>query len=252
MKFNKWINWSFSHPLWTLNLFKVGIKKKFDFRDHNKYKEKRNSFIQIKDILAGHFKLAPKQIDELIAQYRPIPQNGNEPDKFLSWGASPELCLISYCLCKLLKPEIVVETGTAKGVLASAILQALNENNRGTLFSLELPPFGSKDFSYAGSAIPQELKSRWELRLGPSMPSLKKLIKEHQNLDIFIHDSDHSYWNQKAEYKTALPAIKNEGILISDDIGNDAFFEIARSFGKVPLYIMQRDKKRPLGFLVKK
>lgn len=53
-------------------------------------------------------------------------------------------------------------------------------------------------------------------------------LKNLRQIDIFLHDSDHSYQNMKFEFEEAWPFIKDEGILLSDNIdGNKAFPEFS-------------------------
>ncbi|MEM4483260.1 MAG: hypothetical protein QXS19_05035 [Candidatus Methanomethylicia archaeon] len=44
-----------------------------------------------------------------------------------------------YCLIRLIRPAIVVETGVASGIFSLSILQALNCNDYGHLYSIDLP-----------------------------------------------------------------------------------------------------------------
>lgn len=252
MKIRKWLNWFIVHPRWTLFLVKIGIRKKLDFKDHRTFTYSAIDFGQFVDLLAMEFKMPPAEVEKIVAQYSPIDRNDQDGNEYARWDSSEELCLVSYCLCKIVQPAVVVETGTAKGFLAAAVLQALQENNRGELFSLELPPFGTRDFSYAGSIIPKGVLGRWNLRLGPSIPLMKRLFKERDQIDVFIHDSDHSYLNQKSEYKIAMRVLKTGGVLISDDVKNDAFQEVSKSFRQAPIYVKQKNKDHPIGFIFKR
>ncbi|MDO8549619.1 MAG: class I SAM-dependent methyltransferase, partial [Ignavibacteria bacterium] len=77
-----------------------------------------------------------------------------------------------------------------------------------------------------GWVVPKELRSRWKLILGDSKIELPRLLKEITKIDVFFHDSDHSYENMKYEYNIVFPSLKNEGIILSDDIHkNNAFNE---------------------------
>jgi len=108
-----------------------------------------------------------------------------------------------YLICKILKPEKVVETGVSYGRSSSYILQALHENNFGTLYSIDysLRPWESKQM--LGSMIPDFLRDRWELVYGIAHKKLKPLLDSLQQIDIFIHDSAHTYNNMMFEYKTS-------------------------------------------------
>jgi len=55
-----------------------------------------------------------------------------------------------YMLCRLLRPEIVMETGVAYGVTSSLILKALEVNGKGVLHSIDLPPLGKDADQFVG------------------------------------------------------------------------------------------------------
>lgn len=59
----------------------------------------------------------------------------------LSQDCSEEETL--YTIIRIRKPDIVVETGVAQGVSSTFILQALEDNGRGQLYSIDLPPAGA-------------------------------------------------------------------------------------------------------------
>ena len=48
-------------------------------------------------------------------------------------------CIALYTLSRSIKPGIVVETGVASGISSAYILRALDKNNHGKLFSIDLP-----------------------------------------------------------------------------------------------------------------
>lgn len=117
-----------------------------------------------------------------------------------------------------MKPEKVVETGVAYGRSSSYILQALHENNFGKLYSIDYAfrPWETKKM--IGSMIPDFLRNRWELIYGIAHKKLKPLLDSLQEIDIFIHDSAHTYNNMMFEYETSWPFLKNNGLLLSDDV----------------------------------
>ena len=129
-----------------------------------------------------------------------------------------------YALCRITKPNIIVETGVAYGLSSMYILHALHKNSIGKLYSFDsiFRPWESKKM--IGSIIPDELKANWEFINERSSDKLKPLLNKIGKVDIFIHDSLHTYRNMMYEFKTAWPFIKNNGFLISDDISdNNAF-----------------------------
>lgn len=146
-----------------------------------------------------------------------------------------------YILCKLLKPENVVETGVAYGLSSMYILQALHENKKGTLYSIDsvFSPWQSKEM--IGAAIPDYLRKNWKIILGSSSKQLKNLLNSLKSIDIFFHDSLHTSKNMTFEFETSWPFIRNKGFLISDDISfNNAFYEFYTKLKLEPKILPQK------------
>ncbi len=127
-------------------------------------------------------------------------------------------------------PELVVETGVANGISTSYLLFALHQNKRGVLHSIEigdstyLPP-GRK----TGWAVPEWLRERWQLHLGDARIMVPELLAQLGTVDVFIHDSLHTYEHLKFEFEQAYPHIRPGGLLISDDaLWNSSFPEFAQ------------------------
>lgn len=157
-----------------------------------------------------------------------------------------ELHLVSalYCFMRAVKPSIVIETGTANGASTYAILQALTKNgNRGMLYSIDLPQeqFGAtnrpddltqrraKETGWLAREGASDL-SRWQLHLGNSHELLPKLAQSLGAIDVFIHDSEHTYETMMFEFETAWPCLKPNGYLLSDDLNcSNAFQDFCRS-----------------------
>lgn len=142
--------------------------------------------------------------------------------------AFPELI---YVLVSMVKPEIVVETGVSAGVSSAYILQALHDNNKGKLYSIDYPNYTlveAKNVEVTGMAVPCYLRYRWTLLMGKSSEQLPALLRNLDDVDMFVHDSEHSYGNMKQEYETVWYKIKRKGLLVSHDINdNKAFREFA-------------------------
>jgi len=134
--------------------------------------------------------------------------------------------LFLYLLCKITKPELVVETGVAYGLSSMYVLQALEENKKGLLYSIDgvFSPWQTREM--IGAAIPSNLKNRWNFNFGSSAENLSNILSSLGSVDIFLHDSLHTYKNMMFEFETAWPYISKGGFLISDDIGdNNAFYD---------------------------
>ncbi len=155
-----------------------------------------------------------------------------------------------YLIVRSLRPEKVIETGVQFGWSSLAILAAMRENGVGSLHSIDLPFVGHghlttdgnfddthvNAISDTGRCVPEYLRSRWDLRIvadpGASTAELRRLVSEGP-LDMFFHDSDHTYANMTLEYGIAWPALKPGGVLYSDDVDrNRALDDFAQSVGR--------------------
>lgn len=154
-------------------------------------------------------------------------------DDFLRGAVSADLwakkVLIQYAIVRALEPEIVVETGVASGVSSAYLLLALERNSKGTLHSVEIG-----DLSYLpagkvpGWVVPDWLRGRWHLHIGDVTVLLPGLLKDLGRVDIFIHDSLHTYEQMKFEFELAYPYLVRGGALLADDaLWNRAFTEFA-------------------------
>jgi predicted O-methyltransferase YrrM len=169
----------------------------------------------------------------------------------LDFSLDEDSGLFLYSLCKIIKPKAVLETGVAYGMSSAYILQALHENNSGILYSIDsiFRPWETKEM--IGAAIPPHLRSNWKLVLGTTSEKLKEVLSSIGEIDIFIHDSLHSYKNMLYEYEAAWPFIKERGLLISDDVSaNNAFHDFCMKLELKP-FILPQKKKSFLGILQK-
>ena len=173
-----------------------------------------------------------------------------DPGMTIKWSATSELAATTYALVKLLQPAVMVETGVGAGVSSWTILHAMEENGVGQLVSIDLPTPNTELLPDVGYLVPAELRNRWSLRTGPSQRLLPEVLNELGEIDIFQHDSRHSYSNQLREYNTAWPFIRSGGMLVSDDVGNDALYDACRGWNREPSIIGQ-SKESPVGLISK-
>jgi hypothetical protein len=75
---------------------------------------------------------------------------------------------VLYVLTRLLKPACIVETGVSAGVSSAYILRALEDNQKGKLYSIDLPPDTLLSGKTSGWIVPQYLRDRWSLHMGDS------------------------------------------------------------------------------------
>jgi hypothetical protein len=161
------------------------------------------------------------------------------------WSGGRTLVNVVGTAVTVTKPDVVLETGVAAGITSATALAAMQSNGRGHLYSIDLPPLGTSKEADIGGAIPPELRERWTLEVGPSRILLPKMVERLGSLDIFLADADHSYASQLAEYRTAWPALRDGGLLISDDVANLAFVTFAREVGVRPYLIHGPGETRP-------
>ncbi len=145
------------------------------------------------------------------------------------WAADSRLARLCYVLCRLISPSVVVETGVAYGVSSAFILRAMEENGRGTLYSVDLPPLRREYERFWGIAVPEALRGRWKLYRGPSARLLPQLLEETRTADLFVHDSLHTFKNMRREFDQVWPHLRAGGALVADDVErNGAFGELQR------------------------
>ena len=124
-----------------------------------------------------------------------------------------------------LRPAVVVETVVARGITSRVILEAMESNGHGLLFSIDLPPMNKKWRDEAGIAVPPRLRDRWTFVRGSSRQKLAPVLRRAgPDLPIFVHDSLHTYKNMWWEYAQAWPALSRGGLMISDDVEDNCAF----------------------------
>jgi predicted O-methyltransferase YrrM len=163
------------------------------------------------------------------------------------------LAQLCYAIVRAMRPKKVVETGVCYGVTSAHLLAALEGNGEGRLYSIDLPPLGKHNDDYVGWLVAQELRKRWTLRRGTSRKLLAPMLEEVGSLELFVHDSLHTYKNMKMEFEVVWPHLASGGVLIADDIeGNTAFQEFTRR-GDVAFHAAVREvgKASLAGILVK-
>jgi predicted O-methyltransferase YrrM len=162
------------------------------------------------------------------------------------WAADSLLARCCYLACRILKPAVVVETGVAYGVSSAFVLKALEKNGHGILHSVDLPPLRREADRFWGIAVPEALRGRWKLHRGSSRRILPGLLEGLGEVDLFVHDSLHTYRNMRREFEVVWPRLRAGGVLIADDVErNRAFGELLQK--NPALWRMVQDREeRPL------
>jgi hypothetical protein len=144
------------------------------------------------------------------------------------WGDVRFHSLSLYTIVRGVKPNIMIETGVASGKSTSLILLAMEHNQKGKLISIDLPNIDRKVLKdgartstgrfKTGWLIPNYLKKRWKLKIGNSIKILWKIVNDLKEIDIFFHDSLHTYSHVKNELIIIQPKIKEGSLIICDNI----------------------------------
>ncbi len=129
-----------------------------------------------------------------------------------------------YILIRLLKPNLIVETGVGEiGMSSTYILTALQDNNKGHLYSIDPDKFYPLYGYHIGSGIPENLKERHTIIKDISQTSLESLFRKIGKIDFFFHDGDHRFKTKLFEYEIAYKYLNSGGIIMSDDTWDSAF-----------------------------
>jgi hypothetical protein len=83
---------------------------------------------------------------------------------------------------------------------------------------------------------------------------LPQLISRLSAIDIFLHDSLHTYRNMKCEFHTVWPKLSAGGILLSDDVELNRAFEQFTYRSSVLFAAVGREEKKDshFGVIIKK
>lgn len=139
-----------------------------------------------------------------------------------------------YLFARVTRPEVMVETGVQNGFGSAFLLQALAHNGAGTLLSIDLPPVEKRILQQGtrglpigkspGWVIPDDLRDRNQLVLGPAEKLLPCFLDEHGQIDAFLHDSDHAYPHMMFEMGLAWRFLKPGGWILADNIEQNLAF----------------------------
>ena len=133
-----------------------------------------------------------------------------------------------YFLTRKYQPNYIVETGVATGFTSSAILEALEINKSGYLFSSDYPyPFLTEDENYLGILVDERLKKRWMLHCEGDEFNLKKIPDLWKGkVDIFHYDSSKWYKDKKRLCKQFLNIYQKKHLLFLMTFKMICFFMI--------------------------
>ncbi len=151
-----------------------------------------------------------------------------------------------WCLVRHQKPCAVVETGVGHGFTSRLILEALARNGTGQLTSIDRPPLDPGIRLRIGVAVPDGLRSNWQLIAGSSRRCLPGLLARLGTVDLFIHDSLHTERNVRFELDHAWAALQPGGAMVIDDIdSNGGFASFCREVSGFETLVCEAEPIRP-------
>lgn len=196
------------------------------------------------------------EINQQIKYARQFYQKGickHEKLESIDWMAIQRIIL--YILVRITKPNLCLETGVFYGGNTCFILNALRRNNHGQLISIDLPGNNietekrhhlvgnSEDIAEGldvGFIIHENLKNRWTLIRGDSHKEIPKIVKE---INLYIHDSEHSFDFIQKEISLVWEKISKNGIILADDLDwSNGFFGFCIEKKLYPLIITDNGK----------
>jgi hypothetical protein len=153
------------------------------------------------------------------------------PESFKYWNdGDAGLVRAIWCLVRHLRPSKVVETGVAHGITSRFILEALERNKFGHLWSIDKPPVERELHKHIGIAIDNRCRHRWTYLSGSSRRRLPGLLSKLGQIDLFVHDSLHSERNVRFESDLAWTRLRPGGVIVIDDIdANRGFHTFTRA-----------------------
>ena len=142
-----------------------------------------------------------------------------------------------YALVRATKPKVIVETGVDRGlgtaVIAAALMRNAKEGYPGMVYATDILPT-------CGHLFAEPYKSFGKILLGDSVELLKKFPDQ---VDIFLHDSDHRPEYEWAEFIAIEPRLRADSIVMSDNSQQTSkMFEFAERIGKSFLYFQDQPK----------
>lgn len=157
-----------------------------------------------------------------------------------AWYSDAESSLgrAAWCATVHTSPAAVVETGVAHGVTTRIVLEALRREDRGHLWSVDLPfPFDHRLHGETAVAVPEACRDRWTYVEGTSRKRLPDVVRVAGQVNVFVHDSLHTARNTLFEMEQVARAMPVGGVMLVDDIkshaGFSAFAKRHRDFSTV-------------------
>ncbi len=134
------------------------------------------------------------------------------------------------------KPKSVVEIGTGTGFSTAWILLALNQNQRGTVFTFD--SVLRKPYAWKVAGIPDDRVRRFNLRFDCAEKVLPKKI------DFVFHDAGHFFEHVESDLKQVLPRLSAKAVICIHDIiySFDMGEKVKKWFGEMDGWVYEEKK----------
>ena len=170
------------------------------------------------------------KLDEFISYL-----NAAFPGQYYPGNVSLEDAMFLYYIVRLLQPKTIVQTGVSNGFSTAHMCLALKANGQGgRLYAIDIPviynendPEWHQGRAYgvviptgksSGWLVPDSLRSSFQCWTGDTKDLLPALLDRVGTVDLFYHDSDHTYDHVWFELTEVLPHMREGGVIIVDDI----------------------------------
>lgn len=132
-----------------------------------------------------------------------------------SQGVHPEEAAILYGLVRALRPKLVLETGTFEGYSTTQLARALDANGAGRMETVDVA-------TDTGFRVPEGLRHFVTFRRGMLSQQMAGILSDgKEGLDIFFHDSAHTYLNTLGELIAFSPFYKPGCVIVCHDAKMD-------------------------------
>lgn len=123
-----------------------------------------------------------------------------------------------YAIVRAVKPKVLVETGTDKGLGSLVLAEAVRKNGFGKVFTIDINPD-------SGQFLDDKYDDVLKRLIGDSLQRLLTI----KDIDVFIHDSNHSEKHESNELNLILDRLAKSAIVLTDNAhASDALSEWCR------------------------